>query len=421
VPVNGWPLDQGKDADLLLSAQYAFPPDGFSKVGVAVSGGGDSIALLHVMHRIAPHAGWAVHAVTVDHGLREAAADEAAGVAAFCAGLGVPHSTLQWDHGAIAGNVMDAARRARMQMVGDWARAQGIAHVALGHTADDQAETFLMGLGRASGLDGLVGMRACWRADGVMWARPLLKHGRADLRAYLRRHHIAWVDDPTNDDDRYTRIKARKAMALLAPLGITAETLTATMGHLTLARLALRDVVARACYQHVVEQAGALQMDRNAFLALPDDVQRRLTMAAINWVSGDTYPPRSDKQARLLSALQGGRDATLNGCRFRNRGDSIRIFREPKAIARLDRPTTALWDNRWRLSGPHAPDLTIRALGDGIRQCLDWRVAGLPRDVLIVTPAIWRGDTLIAAPLAGLPNGWTAEITQSLHAFILSH
>ena len=414
-------MDQGKDADLLLSAQYAFPPDGFSKVGVAVSGGGDSIALLHVMHRAASHMGWDVQAVTVDHALRVASAHEAAGVAAYCASLGIAHTTLRWDHGDIAGNLMDAARKARMALIRDWAQARGIAHVALGHTADDQAETFLMGLARASGLDGLAGMRRCWRADGVMWARPFLGHGRAALRAYLRRHGVGWVDDPTNDDDSYMRIKARKALAVLAPLGITVESLTATAGHLTLARYALRQMVAEACRQHVTEQAGALHINRAAFAAMPDDVQRRLILAAIGWLSGDPYPPRSSKQASLLVILRQGRDATLNGCRFRAGPDTIRVLREPKALVTLDPPTTAIWDNRWRLTGPHAAGLTIRALGDGVRQCPDWRATGLARDILLVSPAIWLGNMLIAAPLAGLPNGWTAEITQSLHAFILSH
>jgi tRNA(Ile)-lysidine synthase len=418
---DGWPLDQGKDADLLMMARHAFPPDGFRKVGVAVSGGGDSIALLHLMQRVAPHEGWDVLAVTVDHDLRDASANEAAGVAEYCASLGVPHTTLRWDHGAIAGNVMDAARRARMRLVGDWARAQGIAHVALGHTADDQAETFLMGLARASGLDGLAGMRGFWREDGVNWARPLLWQSRAALRDYLRRHGIGWVDDPTNDDDSYTRIKARKALATLAPLGITVESLTATVGHLTLARHALRKTVVDASAQHVTEMVGALHINRAGFASLADDVQRRLILAAISWLSGDPYPPRSAKQETLRRALQHGRAATVHGCRFRVGPKTICILREPKAVATLEAPTTSEWDNRWHLDGPHAPGLTIRALGDGIRACPDWRATGIPRDALVVSPAIWRGDVLIAAPLAGFGGGWTATLRPDFVSFLLSH
>ncbi len=416
-----WPLDPGDDAGLLQKALHAFPPDGFDKIGVAVSGGGDSIALLHLLHRCAPHAGWALQAVTVDHGLRAGSAAEAAGVASYCATLCVPHAVLLWEHGAIAGNLMDAARKARMRLIGDWAGARGIGHVTLGHTADDRAETFLMGLARASGLDGLAGMRRVWRADGIAWARPLLDVSRANLRNYLQRHGIGWVDDPTNDDDSFTRIKARKALAVLAPLGISVQGLTLTIANLAEAQQALRQVLRTAVCEHVSQAAGGLQISRAAFGAMPDDLQRRLVLAAIGWLSGEGYPPRADKQYKLIAAIRGGRTATLNGCQFKNSGDSIRILREPKAISTLETPTTALWDHRWHLSGPHAADLTIRALGDAIRQCPDWRRTGIARDTLVTTPAIWCGDTLIAAPLAGISNGWTAEITQSLHAFILSH
>ena len=106
-------------------------------------------------------AGLRVEAVTVDHRLRAESAAEAAGVAAACAELGVPHQVRVWDHGPVTGNLMDAARRARMALIGDWAQdARASAHVALGHTRDDQAETLLMGLARRAGIDGLCGHAA---------------------------------------------------------------------------------------------------------------------------------------------------------------------------------------------------------------------------------------------------------------------
>jgi tRNA(Ile)-lysidine synthase len=145
-------------------------------------------------------------------------------------------------------------------------------------------------------------------------------------------------------------------------------------------------------------------------------VQHRLLAAAVRWLSGEAHPARAEGIAHLRAAVATGRAATLGGCRLQKGW----LCREPRAVAGAQ-PTTALWDNRWHLSGPHAPGLTIRALGDGIRCCPDWRSTGRVREVLLVSPAIWQGDTLISAPFAGLPNGWTAELSQSLHAFILSH
>jgi len=425
VSVNAeWPLDQGLDADLLLAAGVAFVDQGQNSgiVGVAVSGGGDSIALLHLMHRAGARAKISIQAVTVDHGLRPEAASEAAGVATFCASRDIPHTTLHWRDHSPTGNLMDHARQARTRLIGDWARAQGITHIALGHTADDQAETFLMGLARASGLDGLAGMRGEWQQDGIIWSRPLLQQSRASLRAYLRRHNIAWVDDPTNDDDKYTRVKARKMLAALAPLGITAARITTSISHLACVQHAVQHALLAAIADHVTTPAGAVYITRHGFVALPPELQRRLLVAAIAWLSGDPYPPRSTKQITLLDAIRAGREATLNGCRFRPKSDSIAITREPRAVAATTGPTDQLWDHRWQITGPHAPDLTLRALGaEGLRMCKNWRDCGVSRDALLVSPAIWRGDALISAPIAGFNPGWTATIPIGFAKFILSH
>ena len=423
MPVEAdWPNVEDEDFDLLLSTRHGFLPVNQSRVAVAVSGGGDSIALLHLVHRAAPHVGWTVSAVTVDHGLRAEAVGEAAGVARFCESLGIAHTILCWDHGVITGNLMNEARKARERLIREWALAQGIVHVALGHTADDQAETFLMGLARASGLDGLSGMGNFWRKDGVSWSRPLLHHSRAELRAYLLRHGISWVDDPTNDDDRFTRIKARKALAALSPLGITVKSLETSISHLSVARHALEYTVRSAVKSHVTETAGGLTISGAAYTDLPMDIRRRFLMAAIAWLSGDKYAPRSGKQANLLFAMESSKDTTLNGCRFRRKGDAITIHREPRAVASAVCPPDQLWDNRWRVEGPSEPGLEVRALSAaGLRACKDWRGTGISRDALLVSPAIWRGEVLVAAPLAGFSNGWTARIDAGFSSFIISH
>lgn len=417
-----WPLDQGEDADLLLDVAYIFAPVPDRHIGVAVSGGGDSVALLHLMVRAGRHWGVPVSAVTVDHRLRAASAGEAAGVAALCATLDVPHRTLVWNHGEITGNLMDAARRARVALICDWARDAGVTHVAIGHTADDQAETFLMALSRAAGLDGLAGMRRVWRHKGLRWGRPLLDRSRTTLRDYLRRHDLSWIEDPTNEDRRFERTKARLAIAALAPLGIDASRISRSASHLSDGQEAIRWAVGQASVLYASEQAGALRIDRTVFGKLPLEVRRRVISAAVAWLCGGPMPVRSAEQVNLIRAAQDGRDATLRGCRQLCRGDHMWQLREPRAVATLSTPTDAPWDNRWHLSGPHAPDLAIRALGaEGLRACKDWRDTGLPREVLIVTPAVWRGDTLIAAPLAGWPQGWTAKVSPSFHATILAH
>lgn len=411
----------GEDQRLLDIVLDAFRDTKPARIGIAVSGGGDSMALLHLMHRAASVAGWEVHAVTVDHGLRPASADEAAGVAGFCAQRGIPHTTLRWQGPADSGNLMDQARQARLALMADWARERGITDVLLGHTANDQAETFLMNLARAAGLDGLSGMRRVWVEHGIHWRRPLLELGRETLRAYLQRNGVGWIDDPSNDNDRFTRVKARRAMQALKPLGVTVDQLLGSIHNLAQARSALTFAVAQAAEDLVESRAGALFVQVQGLGALPPEIRRRLLISAIRWISGAPYPPRAQALTNLERALTETRDATLGGVRFRQKGPQIQITREGRA-AMGPVPTDQPWDHRWQLTGPHAPGLEIRALGaSGLRSIKDWRDSGIPREALLVSPAIWQEQRLIAAPLAGISQGWQAKISPSYTLFILSH
>lgn len=422
--MSAGPPPGGEDAFLLDVAAHAFgairPGPAPLLVGVAVSGGGDSVALLHLLHRAAPHAGYALHAVTVDHGLRPESAAEAAQVAALCAGLGIPHDTLRWQGPEATGNLMDQARRARFCLIADWAKARGIGHVALGHTADDQAESFLMNLSRAAGLDGLSGMRLDWEAQGIRWHRPLWRQTREGLRDYLRRNGIGWIDDPSNDNDRFARVRARRALKALKPLGITVERILTSTRHLAEARSGLQSALAQAVEIHVTEQAGALSLSWRGPPPMGPELERRLVLQAIRWMNGADYPPRAEQVLRLIAALREGRDATLGGVRFRCRGDGIAIAREARAVMG---PVAcgAIWDHRWRVEGPAEPGLTVAALGaEGLRRCAGWRDHG-PREALAVSPAVWRGADLVAAPLAGFGSGWSARLDPTFGMFILAH
>lgn len=394
------PVDRDRLVGLIRDAL----PQG-ETIGVALSGGGDSTALLHLCLR----AGFRVEAVTVDHLLRPESTAEAAAAGAACAKLGVRHEVRVWDHGPIKGNLMDAARRARMGLIGDWARARRIGVVALGHTRDDVAETVLMGLARSAGLAGLSGMRPDWEEGGVRFLRPMLGAGRAEVRDWLRAEGIGWVDDPTNDDDRFARVKARKALAVLAPLGVTAEGLSDVARHLAQVQAALTVQVAAVARQRVVETAGALRFDA-ALWSEPVEVQRQVVLAGLQWLSDAGYAPRAAEVARLMQAMAAGQDATLTGCRAR----SGWLMREPRAVGGPV-PVGALWDGRWRVAGPAGE---VRALGaDGLRQVTDWRKTGLPREVLVVSPAVWQGETLLAAPLAGFSAHWQAKPDRPFHLF----
>ncbi|MEM9764272.1 MAG: tRNA lysidine(34) synthetase TilS, partial [Pseudomonadota bacterium] len=157
-------------------------------LGLAVSGGSDSLALLHVATRWAKRSGRSLAVATIDHGLRGAAAAEAAAVARQSRGLGLPHALLAGD-AAGRGNLQGRARELRYTVLAAWAAGAGLGAVATAHTEDDQAETVLMRLARGAGADGLAGIAEIRHRAGpptLTVIRPLLGHGRAELRAWLK-------------------------------------------------------------------------------------------------------------------------------------------------------------------------------------------------------------------------------------------
>lgn len=395
-------------------------------VGLAVSGGGDSMAMLNLAVAVAAQTGQRLCVATVDHGLRPDSATEAVDVARHAARLGLPHDTLHWHDRPSGGNLQAAARDARYGLLAQWAQARGAELVLLGHTADDQAETLLMRLAREAGLDGLRGMQAQFTRHGVAWARPLLGMTRAELRLILQDAGLSWAEDPSNSDLRFARIMARQALATLAPLGIEAAGLARVAAQLSEARDALHLATVDLARQAIRQEAGDLILDWDQMAAAPSELRRRCLVAGLGWITGAPYPPRRDDVAQALAALAEEGQRTLSGCLLRRSGAWLRLMREPHALRDKVTGTCALWDGRWRLEGPHDQGLHVAALGEaGLMLCPDWRDSGLPRMTLLASPAIWAGARLVAAPLTlpqGAPAGpWRARIVADFHDWVVSH
>ena len=381
-----------------------------TRIGVAVSGGGDSVALLHLMHALNA---FDLHAITVDHGLRAESADEAQGVARMAHDLGIPHHIATWVDRPGRGNLSDNARRARKALIAQWARERDISHIALGHTADDQAETFLMRLARGSGLQGLSAMDPVVAEDGVRWLRPLMHTRRAELRRYLKDHKITWIDDPTNEDARFDRVKMRKAMSTLGDAGISVPDIAKTTHRLRSAKQVLftatRDL---GLAVSTITKAGEILLDHGRLMSAQHSLKLRLLSEAIRVVSGSYYAPRAHAVSQMLEALSDDtfKGTSLHGCLIRLETAQIAIRREPSAVGQ-DVGLGRLWDDRWIVKGPDSEGLTISALGaPGLTVLENWRNSGFKRESLVTTPAIWRGDTLIAAPIIQNECEYVAEL-----------
>lgn len=386
---------------------------------LAVSGGGDSIAMLH----LAVAAGLRPAVVTVDHGLRPEAAAEAAMVGRVASSLGLSHQVLRWQGWKHSGNLQNAARKARRKLMAEWAAAQGFATIALAHTQDDIAETFLMRLSRGSGVDGLAAMSGLWAEGGITWQRPLLDISRSELREWLVLRELNWLEDPSNDNLRFDRVKARKLLGPLAELGLTGTTLAGVALHLAEARLALDALADDWAEKSLAEEAGTVVISQ-VFWQAPVETRRRLIQRVLLWIAPADYAPRGAQVGQLLQSLAIGRAATLAGCRFLNGPKGLRAVREAKAAA--PRAKGSFWDGRWRILGDVPQAAEIGALGaEGLSQVPDWRAAGLPRAALLASPALWLENQLVAAPLAGFgPSSYSAVPLHPLlgrNSMTLSH
>ena len=389
-------------------------------IGLAVSGGGDSIALMHLAART--RVPQTLRAISVDHGFRPEAKDEIALVAAQAKALGIDHTVVQWAWDG-KGNLQAAARGGRWAAVRDWAVMHNLHEVWLGHTQDDQVETLLMRLARGSGIDGLTAMYRVSQRDGLRVVRPLLDHARADLRTWLTSHRIAWSEDPSNDDPRFDRVRARQMFAQLESLGLTRKRLLQTVDHMQAAHLSLQEAACGFAKRYVRQDAGDLLLAPQALDLEKADAPRRVMAAAFLWVGSRTFRPRFAQLLDTVARARNGATITLGGCIMApEENGTVRLMREAAATSpsvRLqydaDEPLGVFWDQRWFLEGPVHKNLTYRALGAGIKDCPDWRDSGMPRTSLMASPSVWQGDQLIAAPLAGLSGGWSARIVADFH------
>jgi tRNA(Ile)-lysidine synthase len=275
---------------------------------LAVSGGPDSTALLYLAARWreALKAGPTLIAVTVDHGLRKESAAEAKAVSRLARTLGIPHTTLRWTGGKPKTGLQEAARHARYDLLAREAARHGARHVLTAHTLDDQAETVLFRLARGSGLSGLSAMARESERDGITIVRPLLDLPKARLVATLRKARIAFADDPSNRDPRFTRPRLREIMPLLEKEGLSADRLALLAKRARRAEVALAAAVTRAAEtlsRGPWGEGTRIAFDAAGFFRLPEEVSLRLLGRAAGH-AGSEGPVELAKLEALHDALR---------------------------------------------------------------------------------------------------------------------
>ncbi len=392
-------------------------------VAVAVSGGADSMALLLLcrdwLNRFDDTGGAnGLLALTVDHGLRPEAAIEARQVAEWCGAQGITHRTLRWTEDKPAGCIQAAARQKRYALLEAACLDAGIRDLLLAHHREDQAETLLLNLMRGSGVHGLSAMQPVSAQGRLRLIRPLLDFPKSALRATLHAAGQDWIEDPSNHDRHYARVRMRTLYRHLIDEGMPPERLTATALHMQRARAAIDHYTDELLSQAaIISGAGIAWLDPSVLSAAPEEVGLRALARLVTAIGAQRYTPRLNRLENLYVWLcdqpgTGGR--TLSGCQLLPHRGRILILRELASIGPdldLEPGQTGNWDGRFDISLNRtvAPQyagqspFTIRAVGAaGLQQIRALRTeqpaSHLPALAMRAMPGVWGGDTLLAAP-----------------------
>lgn len=298
----------------------------FSKeknIAIALSGGGDSLALAYLMMRWAARKKITLHLLTVDHGLRASSAQEAKEVRKIVKDWPVIHKILNWKGEKSKTRIQEAARNARYDLMADYCRKHKISYLFLAHHADDQMETFLFRLAKGSGLDGLTVMKPQQiYNDGLTLVRPCLNYSHSDLLDICRKAKLNWTEDPSNDTDRFARVRLRKSAHVLEREGLNPERISTLARRLERARSALTQVTDQAeknCILKIDTQR--IEVSLPKWLEQPEEIGLRILQRSTTHLSASRpYPVKLQKLEEIVSSIihdKSFKAASLGGCVIR--------------------------------------------------------------------------------------------------------
>jgi tRNA(Ile)-lysidine synthase len=366
--------------------QIFAPLEGVPHIAIAVSGGGDSMALLGLALQWRG-SGVGLTALTVDHALREASADEAVQVARWCQDLGVPHHTLSWQHDVITSAVQAKARIARYELMANWCKAGNVPVLLTAHTIEDQAETVAMRQQRTKSEKSLAGIWPETQWNGIRVLRPLLGQQRATLRQFLEAIGQSWLEDPSNGNIGFERVRIRRD----APPVQLAEIASASQSAITAARSVAEEWIKA---ELTIAPTGMINFAPPSFAALTPLVQDEVLLHLIA-LGGGASPELARRKALVawLISTEAGR-RTLGGVIFSKRKRQILVLREPARIAAAPRNLGGahpiLWDQRFHVTGPEGSTVSSMNAFKLLK-----RIAEIPAMVWAGLPVVSRGEEIL--------------------------
>ncbi len=406
------PLSSAGFSELLLPLK----PHLGASIAVAVSGGADSLCLTVLLGEWCREQGISLTALTVDHGLREEAAAEAENVGLWLKKYNIPHHILQWEGDKPQSNIQDQARLARYFLMGEWCQNNGVSHLFLAHHKEDQAETFLLRLFRGSGVDGLSAMQiesnypvSLRGKKQIKICRPLLTTSKACLVAGLKAMEQPWIEDPSNQNNSYMRVKVRNLLRDSEIEGLNANRMAKTASRMNRVKSLLQSLAdnltdTAMCFH----QAGYGVVDLSPLMVAHEEIALRSLARWIKKIGGGKYAPRLVRLEALYDRLRDEdfSGQTLGGCLITSQGEGqIMISREVAAIKEvtlIKNNSEVLWDGRFIIESKTHEGVLKKIEQKDWRQLCDnlhgLRKLKMPKVVRDSLPCITSNDGKIYLP-----------------------
>lgn len=401
----------------VLNSLFA-PVSGEAVLGLAVSGGPDSLALMLLAHRWVSEVESPPRLVvySLDHGLRAEAGDEIAMVGAEAARLGLEFRGLKWAEGHPETGIQEAARQARYRLIGTAMEADGAKVLLTAHHRADQAETILMRLAHGSGLDGLKGMTVFSDVEGVRVFRPLLEVEPAALGALVEEAGLSPAHDPSNDDEDYERVRWRRLLPALAREGLDSAALARFAVRMAEADQALAQLADAAFAELVViDGFGAASLPLSALNQLGPATGRRVLSRILALVGGRQKPRALGQVERLFEQITTNtlpRGTTLLGTVVRIKDDMVTIAREPGRALPENQTLPAqgrlIWDERFEIINLSAETGLVASATDffprhRLEEVLGFKVTS-PAEAIRTTPVVRDGNGAVLSL-----GGWSFD------------
>ena len=341
-------------------------------IAIAVSGGGDSIALTYFAHEWARANGGQITVLTVDHGLRSDSRSEAERVGGWINALGITHQILNWQGVKPKSRIQAMARNARYRLMDDWCKDNGVLHLLVAHNENDQAETYLMRKEHGSGPDGLAAMSQILELSHCRLLRPLLAENTQNLRHFLMVQNAKWVEDPSNQNPIFERVRMRLHIKNEKISCLDVATTAAQFGNSRLRNnRALSALIASGVQ---LNPLGFAYVNLSVLTNASSDDIMRLFARVLMTVGGRSYAPSRTQLEFLVGKLlnNSASSVTGGGCQVIHKRDGFLVAREKRGLplpVLVAPKETIHWDHRFKMTFGEGLSLSngnvfVRALED---------------------------------------------------------